>query len=373
MVVGRQGKHVDRRGVAHLLYLQWTGLQGQVRFAWRSPYVSAQEPRAVPCAAMVSRSSVPTVKKKPSSCKAPARRPKTLPKRAAAVPKDEGTNSVLKRPSCVTRSSSPASPDWHEFTPKTINEQCCLARTWDDGYGGQCTRRALNDAATQLCAAHKLESDLPLGLAHGLVTGAIPARKLEEFKRVRAFREAARQAARLERSHSPDIAAGDKDASVVPDDGHIGPANVPPHHGDGQPRSVQCWRPKRILPRLKPGTYLKGGKTFPKELFEQLALQASNAAPEYLFQRDGYPTPLLGSLRCTLFGFERDLDGIRPNTICIYEWRFLHERIEGVETTHRVKHKCRNLCHRRRNLPRPPWQVRTAACVASPSVNTSNV
>jgi hypothetical protein len=82
---------------------------------------------------------------------------------------------------------------------------------------------------------------------------------------------------------------------------------------------------------------MKGGKTFPKEFFEQLALQASNDAPDYLFQRDGYPTPLLGSLRCNLFGFERDLDGIRPNTICIYEWRFSHERIEGVETTHRVR------------------------------------
>ena len=136
--------------------------------------------------------------------------------------------------------------------------------------------------------------------------------------------------------------------------------------------SVQCLRPKAILPRRKPGACMKGGKTFPKEFFEQLALQASNDAPDYLFQHYGYPTPLLGSLRCTLFGFERDLDGIRPNTICIYEWRFSHEHIEEVEVTHRVKHKCRNLCYRRRSLPRPPRQVRTAACVVSPSVNASH-
>ena len=332
--------------------------------AWRYAHVSAQAPCVVPCAAMVSRSAR-TVKKKPGSCTPSARKPKVVPKRVAAVPKDGRTNSVLRRPSCVT-CPDPASSDWHEFTPQTINEQCCLARTWDDGHGGQCTRRALN-GATQLCAAHKLESELPLGLTHGLVTGAIPVRKLEEFQRVRAFRCAAREAARLEQAHSSD-AAGAQEAAIVGDD-NSAPANMSTGHRGGQARYVQCWRPKTILPRRKPGACMKGGKTFPKEFFEQLALQASNDAPDYLFQHYGYPTPLLGSLRCTLFGFERDLDGIRPNTICIYEWRFSHERIEEVEATHRVKHKCRNLCYRRGSLPRPPRQVRTAACVVSPSVN----
>ena len=323
----------------------------------------------VPLGTMVSRSIVLSVKKKTSSYKASVQKPKALPKRAAAALKDGRTNSVLfKRPSCVTRSSS-ASSEWHEFTPKTINDKYCLARTWDDGHGGQCTRRALNNVATQLCAPHKFESELPLGLPHGLVTGAIPARKLEEFKSVRAFREAARQAVSHGQSHSSD-AAGDQEVSVLADDGDAVPANVPHRNGDVQSRSVQCWHRKKILPRRKRGTYMKGDTTFSKELFEQLALQASNDAPDYLCQQNGYPTPLLGSLRCNLFGFERDLDGIRPNTLCIYEWQFSHERIEGVETTYRVKHKCRNLCYTRMSSPRPPWQVRTAACVVSPSFNT---
>ena len=318
----------------------------------------------VPRAAMVSRRAR-AVKKKPSNGKHSSRKTRSLPKRTTAVPKDGGTNSVLKRPSCVT-SSFPASSARHEFTPQTIKEQCCLARTWDDGHGGQCTRRPLNAAAMQLCAAHKLESDLPCGLAHGLVTGAIPARKLEEFIRVRAFRQAAREAAELERSHSPDT-AGDQEAAVVANDDDVAPANVPLQRGDGQLRSVECWRSKKILPRRRPGTCVTGGKTIPKEFFEQLALQASHDAGDYLFQHNGYPVPLLGLLRCTLCGFERDLDGIRPNTTCIYEWRFSHGSIEAVEATHRMMHKCRNLWYRR-SPPRPPWQVRTAACVVRHSV-----
>ena len=318
---------------------------------------------------MVSRSAL-AVKKKPSSRNVLVRKSKVFQNRAPIVPMDRGTNSVLKRPSCAT-SSDLASSDWHEFTPQTINAQCCLARTWDDGYGGQCTRRALNDTATKLCTSHKRESNHPLGLTHGLVTGAIPARKLEQFRRLRALREAARQAARLEQSHSPD-AARDQEAAVVAGDDDLATANIPPHFQDGQPRSVQCWRPKKIQPRCRPGTCVKDGKTFPKEFFEHLALQASNDAPHYLFQHDGYPAPLLGSIRCTLFGFERDLDGIRRNTICIYEWRFSHESIEGVEMTQRVKHKCLNLCYKR-NVPRPPRRVRTAACVVHPSANICGV
>ena len=316
---------------------------------------------------MVSR-FVRTVKKKPSSCKASAAKPKVRPERAAAAAKDTSTKSVLKRPSRAA-SSVPTRSDWCEFTPQTINEQCCLARTWDDGHGGQCTRHTLNDA-TQLCAAHERESELPLGLAHGLVTGEIPARKLEQFKRVRTFREAARVATRLELAHSSDT-IGTQEAAIVAD-ADVAPANVSSCYGNGQPRSVQCWRAKRIMPRLRPGTCVKGGKTFSREHLEQLAMQASNDAADYLFQRTGYPTPLLGSLQCTLIGFERDLDGIRPNTICIFEWRFSHGRIEGIETTHRVKHKCRNLFYKR-NLLRPPSQVRMAACVARPLVNTAGV
>ena len=92
---------------------------------------------------------------------------------------------MLKRPSGLT-TSVPASTDWREFSPQTINDQRCSARTWEDGCGGQCTRLALNDTL-KLCASHKVESERPLGLTHGFVTGAIAARKLAEFKSVRAF------------------------------------------------------------------------------------------------------------------------------------------------------------------------------------------
>ena len=305
---------------------------------------------------------VPILKKKPSSRKASAPKPRVRSKKVPAAPEGTITKSVLRRPSGLT-TSVPASTGWREFTPQNINEKRCLARTWDDGYGGQCTRLALNDTL-KLCAAHKVESERPRGLTHGFVTGAIPARKLEEFESVRAFR----QAARRERSNGADASVAQEAAMEADDD--IASADAPARHGDGHLRSVQCWRQKKILPRRRPDTRIKGGNTFGREHFEQIAMKATKDAPESLFQQVGYPAPLLGSLRCALLGFERDLDGIRPTSICTYEWRFSHDRIEAVEATHRVKYKCRNLYYKRTAL-RPPWQVRTAACVARALANIS--
>ena len=316
-----------------------------------------------------SERSVRVIRKKPSSYKASVAKPKVRSERVAAAARDTSTNTAVKHP-LRAMSSVLKSSDSTEFTPQTINDQCCLARTWDDGHGGQCTRRPLN-CATQLCAAHKFESDLPLGLTHGLVTGAIPTCKLEQFKRVRAFREAARQVPRLEGAHLLDVTGAQGGAMNADDD--ITPASMSSGHGDGRLRSVKCWHPKIILPRRRPGACVKGGKIYSKELFEQLAVQASNNAPDHLFQHDGYSLPLLGSVQCTLVGFERDLDGIRPTTISIYEWRFFIEGIEGVNMTCHVKHKCRNLCYGSINTLRPPWQVRAAACVVHPSVNTFGV
>ena len=310
---------------------------------------------------MASR-SVPSVKKKPSSHKASAAKLRAGSKKDLSTTEDISTNSVLKCLSGLT-TSGPTSTGWREFTPQHINEKRCLARTWDDGHGGQCTRFALNDNS-KLCSAHKAESDRPGGLTHGLVTGAIPERKLAEFESVRA----SRQAARRHRLSGRDDSA-DREAAVEAGD-DIALANASARHGQEHLRPVQCWQQKKILPRRRPGDRIKGGNVFGREHFEQIAIQATKDASESLFQQVGYPLPLLGSLRCALVGFERDLDGIRPTTICIYEWRFSHEQIGAVEMTHRKKYKCRNLYYKRKPL-RPPLQVRIAACVACALVNTS--
>ena len=134
VIVVRELKHVDRCGVARFLRLARTGLQGQLCFAWRSVHVLAQEPSTVPCAAMVSRSA-PAIKKQLSSCKSSAAKPKVRLEMEAGALKDGGFNATLKHPSCVI-GSVPTRFDWHEFTLHIINEQSCLARTWDDGHGG---------------------------------------------------------------------------------------------------------------------------------------------------------------------------------------------------------------------------------------------
>merc|ERR1719453_1999021 len=67
------------------------------------------------------------------------------------------------------------------YTPAVIDEKCCMARTWNDGKGGQCTRpRAEN---SDLCAMHIKQRDSEKGLVHGRVDGEVPEKKLEEFKR----------------------------------------------------------------------------------------------------------------------------------------------------------------------------------------------
>ena len=305
--------------------------------------------------------SMPSVMKKPSSRKACASKPQIRSKKVPAVPKGRSIESVLKRPSRLKSAS--ANPDWREFTPETINGHRCLARTWDDGYGGQCTRSASNDTS-RLCAAHKVESQRTIGLTHGLVTGSIPARKLAEFQNVKAFRQACRLD-RLQISKSSEV----QEVAMVTD-GDIAPVNVSTCHGNGHLRTVQCWREKTILPHRRPGMRIKGGNVFPREHFEKIAANATQHAPDSLYQQVGYATPLLGSLCCTLVGFERDLEGIRPRSICTYEWRFTHERIHGVEVAHRVKYKCRNVYYKRKVL-RPPRAVTIAACVALALVNAS--
>ena len=297
---------------------------------------------------MVSRTAQ-CVKKRPSVCKASAGKPKLRSTKATSATSCSNGKAVLKHQLAVSKDAS-GSCDWREFTPLIINEHCCQARTWDDGHGGQCTRAPLTDSV-HLCAAHKLESELPLGLAHGFVSGAIPAGKLAEFQRVRSFREAARQKATR-------ITDNDSVASDIITD-----------HGDVQQRYVQCWRPKVINLQDKSSKYLKGNYACSREHFEELAVVASRDAPQYLFERIGYPVPLLGSLHCILRGFERDLDGIRPSSICVYEWQFSHERIDDVKTVEIMKHKCRNFWYKRQ-VPRPPLRVRVAACVVCVLVNT---
>ena len=100
-----------------------------------------------------------------------------------------------------------------------------------------------------------------------------------------------------------------------------------------------------------------------REHFHQLALAATDGAPEYLWQSVRYPLPIVGSLRCTLLGFERDSDGIRPMAVCTYQLQFSCDGNIAVEANHISEHKCRNLFYKQQPL-RPPWRMRTAACVA---------
>eukprot|EP00439_Symbiodinium_sp_Y106_P017953 s3246_g2.t1 len=64
------------------------------------------------------------------------------------------------------------------FTPAQIRSDCCQARIWGGGNGGQCQRHQLRRG---LCSSH-LNWFEKSGLSHGLVTEPIPEGKLVEFE-----------------------------------------------------------------------------------------------------------------------------------------------------------------------------------------------
>ena len=66
---------------------------------------------------------------------------------------------------------------WQEFTPKHIDHKKCYARTWANGHGGQCVRAV--ELGRTLCTMHHTQHSSEGGLAHGMVTGAIPAKETE--------------------------------------------------------------------------------------------------------------------------------------------------------------------------------------------------
>ena len=68
---------------------------------------------------------------------------------------------------------------WKKFTPLVVDSKKCLGRTWNEGKGGQCTKKP--GAGADLCSGHacKVGTDKWLGK----VTGEIPAAKLKEFEK----------------------------------------------------------------------------------------------------------------------------------------------------------------------------------------------
>ena len=74
---------------------------------------------------------------------------------------------------------SVAAEEWRRYTPRVIDGTKCMARTFDDGVGGQC--KNWRGPGGRYCRMHARKEGTPGW--HGDVEGKIPARKLEEFRR----------------------------------------------------------------------------------------------------------------------------------------------------------------------------------------------
>ncbi|CAL1129085.1 unnamed protein product [Cladocopium goreaui] len=64
------------------------------------------------------------------------------------------------------------------FTPKIIRMDRCMARTWNGGKGGQCSRPKTANA--DFCTRHAENLKWQV---HGRVDGHIPSKKIGEFER----------------------------------------------------------------------------------------------------------------------------------------------------------------------------------------------
>jgi hypothetical protein len=84
---------------------------------------------------------------------------------------------------------------WKRFTPLAVQQVCCLARTWDEGKGGQCDEVCFKKE--QICRRH-----CKPGCRYGLVTGPIPAEELQEFQRAEAEQKAINVLAQLKETIS---------------------------------------------------------------------------------------------------------------------------------------------------------------------------
>eukprot|EP00929_Paragymnodinium_shiwhaense_P115807 TRINITY_DN8492_c0_g1_i1.p1 TRINITY_DN8492_c0_g1~~TRINITY_DN8492_c0_g1_i1.p1 ORF type:complete len:346 (-),score=140.57 TRINITY_DN8492_c0_g1_i1:247-1284(-) len=73
--------------------------------------------------------------------------------------------------------AAPAEPAY-KFTPAKINRALCLARTWAEGAGGQCSR--CPTFGQPFCPMHERDDRWK---AHGRVDGPVPELKLREFER----------------------------------------------------------------------------------------------------------------------------------------------------------------------------------------------
>merc|ERR1719356_876794 len=67
---------------------------------------------------------------------------------------------------------------WRRFTPPSVDTHLCIARTWNQGLGGQCGKAPVQ--GSDFCAQHNKTWQ-----THGRVDGPIPEKKLAEFEKAK--------------------------------------------------------------------------------------------------------------------------------------------------------------------------------------------
>jgi len=95
---------------------------------------------------------------------------------ACKAPPTCGSHGSHVGPNTPETDSDPQMPAWKQFTPIAVAPDCCMARTWNGGIGGQCRKRPSHGT---YCNFHANDN----WRKHGRVDGPIPEEKLAEFQK----------------------------------------------------------------------------------------------------------------------------------------------------------------------------------------------
>ncbi|CAE7676289.1 unnamed protein product [Symbiodinium sp. CCMP2456] len=108
--------------------------------------------------------------------------------RAAATPAAPAAAAPAEEP--AAQEAAPADPlqkvlhgpeAWKIFSPKVIDLRLCMARTWNEGKGGQCPEP--REDGCDLCYKCMRRAASVAGLIYGMVDGPIAPGRLEQFER----------------------------------------------------------------------------------------------------------------------------------------------------------------------------------------------
>ena len=216
------------------------------------------------------------------------------------------------------------------FSPMAIKPDFCIARTWADGKGGQCTRK--REGASRMCGPHNAQAHSSGGLPHGRTDGPIPPKKLAEFLRCSGRQARSEKIEEEIPKDDEEVLGGDqeekeevsdKQDEEPPSDHEEGgrdpiPAKLPkPPSAEAQLKHqithipFASWCPACVAGRAQDNPHRQQDRSFPARPLTQVDYFLKSAAPD-----DSTATILLANIAGTGWSFAEVVGRVRSRARC---------------------------------------------------------